>query len=229
MLDFPSLHLQLINKVVFVVSFVGNNGTFIMGYKAMVMDVEFLYHLAYVLTSTLGLFVHELFYSILVGVQTVKLQEQPSFSPKKPRLSSCAAVRPDLSGGDSVQRDQERDSQRTLHPADGAARSHPRLPLLHRGFPLSERGLHHGGGPSAADLCWWVTPLNGCVMKEFILRTCTFSQVPSRRKLLRRTSGHALEMESAALQISNQESPRRKVGAEKCNLQVMLVSPQKYK
>lgn len=61
------LHLQLINKVVFVVSFVGNNGTFIMGYKAMVMDVEFLYHLAYVLTSTLGLFVHELFYSILVN------------------------------------------------------------------------------------------------------------------------------------------------------------------
>lgn len=39
-----------------------------MGYKAMVMDVEFLYHLAYVLTSTLGLFVHELFYSILVNV-----------------------------------------------------------------------------------------------------------------------------------------------------------------
>ncbi|TMS16396.1 Inositol 1,4,5-trisphosphate receptor type 3 [Larimichthys crocea] len=57
--------LNLINKVVFVVSFVGNNGTFIMGYKAMVMDVEFIYHLAYVLTSTLGLFVHELFYSIL--------------------------------------------------------------------------------------------------------------------------------------------------------------------
>ncbi|XP_051964558.1 inositol 1,4,5-trisphosphate receptor type 3-like isoform X4 [Xyrauchen texanus] len=58
--------LNLINKIVFVVSFVGNNGTFIMGYKAMVMDVEFLYHVAYVLTSTLGLFVHELFYSILL-------------------------------------------------------------------------------------------------------------------------------------------------------------------
>ncbi|XP_029911176.1 inositol 1,4,5-trisphosphate-gated calcium channel ITPR3 isoform X2 [Myripristis murdjan] len=58
--------LNLINKVVFVVSFVGNNGTFIMGYKAMVMDVEFLYHLGYVLTSTLGLCVHELFYSILL-------------------------------------------------------------------------------------------------------------------------------------------------------------------
>ncbi|XP_067095628.1 inositol 1,4,5-trisphosphate receptor type 3 isoform X3 [Osmerus mordax] len=58
--------LNLINKIVFVVSFVGNNGTFIMGYRAMVMDVEFLYHLAYVLTSTLGLCVHELFYSILL-------------------------------------------------------------------------------------------------------------------------------------------------------------------
>ncbi|TRY82341.1 hypothetical protein DNTS_000065, partial [Danionella cerebrum] len=58
--------LNLLNKIVFVVSFVGNNGTFIMGYKAMVMDVEFLYHVAYVLTSTLGLFVHEFFYSILL-------------------------------------------------------------------------------------------------------------------------------------------------------------------
>uniref|UniRef100_A0A3B3ZTN0 Inositol 1,4,5-trisphosphate receptor n=1 Tax=Periophthalmus magnuspinnatus TaxID=409849 RepID=A0A3B3ZTN0_9GOBI len=57
---------QLLNKIVFVVSFVGNNGTFIMGYKAMILDMEFLYHLAYVLTSTLGLFVHELFYSILL-------------------------------------------------------------------------------------------------------------------------------------------------------------------
>ncbi|CAB1335972.1 unnamed protein product [Coregonus sp. 'balchen'] len=58
--------IRLINKIVFVVSFVGNNGTFIMGYRAMVMDVEFLYHLAYVLTSTLGLCVHELFYSFLL-------------------------------------------------------------------------------------------------------------------------------------------------------------------
>lgn len=66
--QFVGLFVQLINKVVFVVSFVGNNGTFIMGYKAMVMDMEFLYHLAYVFTSTLGLFVHELFYSILVCI-----------------------------------------------------------------------------------------------------------------------------------------------------------------
>ncbi|KAL4645836.1 inositol 1,4,5-trisphosphate receptor type 3 isoform X6 [Arapaima gigas] len=58
--------LNLINKIVFVVSFVGNNGTFIMGYRAILMDMEFLYHLGYVLTSMLGLFVHELFYSILL-------------------------------------------------------------------------------------------------------------------------------------------------------------------
>lgn len=57
---------QLANKIVFVVSFVGNRGTFIRGYKAMIMDVEFLYHVGYILTSVLGLFVHELFYSILV-------------------------------------------------------------------------------------------------------------------------------------------------------------------
>ncbi|KAH0618796.1 hypothetical protein JD844_018273 [Phrynosoma platyrhinos] len=58
--------LNLTNKIVFVVSFVGNRGTFIRGYKAMIMDVEFLYHVAYILTSVLGLFVHELFYSILL-------------------------------------------------------------------------------------------------------------------------------------------------------------------
>ncbi|NXF97233.1 ITPR3 protein, partial [Eubucco bourcierii] len=58
--------LNLTNKIVFVVSFVGNRGTFIRGYKAMVMDVEFLYHVGYIITSVLGLFVHELFYSILL-------------------------------------------------------------------------------------------------------------------------------------------------------------------
>lgn len=62
-------------------SFVGNNGTFIMGYKAMVMDVEFLYHLAYVLTSTLGLFVHELFYSILVNTTTTIQPEKEQGPP----------------------------------------------------------------------------------------------------------------------------------------------------
>ncbi|XP_071993267.1 inositol 1,4,5-trisphosphate-gated calcium channel ITPR3 isoform X1 [Engystomops pustulosus] len=58
--------LNLTNKIVFVVSFVGNRGTFIRGYRAMIMDMEFLYHVAYILTSFLGIFAHELFYSILL-------------------------------------------------------------------------------------------------------------------------------------------------------------------
>lgn len=70
-------------------SFVGNNGTFIMGYKAMVMDVEFLYHLAYVLTSTLGLFVHELFYSILVNSRHSDLSGVCAVCGRKGNLSVC--------------------------------------------------------------------------------------------------------------------------------------------
>lgn len=51
-------------------SFVGNCGTFTRGYKAMIMDVEFLYHLLYLLICALGLFVHEFFYSLLVGTRS---------------------------------------------------------------------------------------------------------------------------------------------------------------
>lgn len=69
----------------FVVSFVGNRGTFIRGYKAMVMDMEFLYHVGYILTSVLGLFAHELFYSILVSLQCAVTGAS---SPSLPRASS---------------------------------------------------------------------------------------------------------------------------------------------
>ncbi len=47
-------------------SFVGNRGTFTRGYKAMVTDVEFLYHLLYLIICSLGVFVHVFFYSLLV-------------------------------------------------------------------------------------------------------------------------------------------------------------------
>ncbi|GCC19756.1 hypothetical protein chiPu_0018514 [Chiloscyllium punctatum] len=57
--------LGLCNKIVFLVSFVGNRGTFTRGYKAVVMDVEFLYHVTYVVVCMLGLFAHEFFYSFL--------------------------------------------------------------------------------------------------------------------------------------------------------------------
>nr|XP_014347325.1 PREDICTED: inositol 1,4,5-trisphosphate receptor type 2 [Latimeria chalumnae] len=57
---------NLCNKIVFLVSFVGNRGTFTRGYKEVIMDMEFLYHVAYVLVCMLGLLVHEFFYSFLL-------------------------------------------------------------------------------------------------------------------------------------------------------------------
>ncbi|TRY92287.1 hypothetical protein DNTS_007066 [Danionella cerebrum] len=66
----PTLHLlgaaNLLNKIVLLVSFVGNQGTFTRGYKAVVMDVFFILHVSYVIVCMLGLFVHEFFYSILL-------------------------------------------------------------------------------------------------------------------------------------------------------------------
>lgn len=58
---------QVCNKIIFLMSFVGNCGTFTRGYRAMVLDVEFLYHLLYLLICAMGLFVHEFFYSLLVS------------------------------------------------------------------------------------------------------------------------------------------------------------------
>ncbi|KAE8613073.1 hypothetical protein XENTR_v10007556 [Xenopus tropicalis] len=57
---------NLWNKVVFLVSFVGNRGTFTRGYRAVIMDMAFLYHVLYVIVCMLGLFVHEFFYSFLL-------------------------------------------------------------------------------------------------------------------------------------------------------------------
>ncbi|XP_055724268.1 inositol 1,4,5-trisphosphate receptor type 1-like isoform X3 [Salvelinus fontinalis] len=54
------------NKMIFLMSFVGNRGTFTRGYKAMIMDVEFLYHLLYLIICSLGVFVHVFFYSLLL-------------------------------------------------------------------------------------------------------------------------------------------------------------------
>ncbi|KAK1901662.1 Inositol 145-trisphosphate receptor type 1, partial [Dissostichus eleginoides] len=65
----PTLFLlgafNVCNKIIFLISFVGNRGTFTRGYKAMVLDVEFLYHLLYLIICSLGVFVHVFFYSLL--------------------------------------------------------------------------------------------------------------------------------------------------------------------
>lgn len=66
----PTLYLlgafNVGNKVIFLTSFVGNRGTFTKGYMAMILDVEFLYHLVYTIISVMGLFAHEFFYSLLL-------------------------------------------------------------------------------------------------------------------------------------------------------------------
>nr|XP_048294472.1 inositol 1,4,5-trisphosphate receptor type 1 isoform X3 [Myodes glareolus] len=66
----PTLFLlgafNVCNKIIFLMSFVGNCGTFTRGYRAMILDVEFLYHLLYLLICAMGLFVHEFFYSLLL-------------------------------------------------------------------------------------------------------------------------------------------------------------------
>ncbi|TRY54966.1 hypothetical protein DNTS_020726 [Danionella cerebrum] len=54
------------NKIVFMLSFVGNRGSFTRGYQVMVMDKEFLFHLLYLLICILGLFGHVFFYSLLL-------------------------------------------------------------------------------------------------------------------------------------------------------------------
>ncbi|XP_073324605.1 inositol 1,4,5-trisphosphate-gated calcium channel ITPR1 isoform X2 [Pagrus major] len=66
----PTLFLlgafNVCNKIIFLISFVGNRGTFTRGYKAMVLDFEFLYHLMYLIICSLGVFVHVFFYSLLL-------------------------------------------------------------------------------------------------------------------------------------------------------------------
>ncbi|XP_062843047.1 inositol 1,4,5-trisphosphate receptor type 1 isoform X3 [Trichomycterus rosablanca] len=66
----PTLFLlgafNVCNKVIFLMSFVGNRGTFTRGYKAIILDVEFLYHLLYLIICILGVFVHVFFYSLLL-------------------------------------------------------------------------------------------------------------------------------------------------------------------
>uniref|UniRef100_A0A8C8IR82 Inositol 1,4,5-trisphosphate receptor n=1 Tax=Oncorhynchus tshawytscha TaxID=74940 RepID=A0A8C8IR82_ONCTS len=66
----PTLFLlgafNVCNKMIFLMSFVGNKGTFTRGYKAMILDVEFLYHLMYLIICSLGVFVHVFFYSLLL-------------------------------------------------------------------------------------------------------------------------------------------------------------------
>ncbi|XP_071082812.1 inositol 1,4,5-trisphosphate-gated calcium channel ITPR1-like isoform X3 [Haliotis cracherodii] len=58
--------LNVINKFIFLISLMGNRGTFSKPINVILTDFEFIYHVIYLLLSVLGLCVHEFFYSLLL-------------------------------------------------------------------------------------------------------------------------------------------------------------------
>ncbi|RNA42187.1 inositol 1-4-5-trisphosphate receptor isoform X1 [Brachionus plicatilis] len=58
--------INLINKGVFIASFFGNKGLFSINSREKFKDFELIYHIGYFSLCFLGLFVHELFYSLLL-------------------------------------------------------------------------------------------------------------------------------------------------------------------
>ncbi|CAF1314468.1 unnamed protein product [Adineta steineri] len=58
--------LQVLNKGVFLVSFMGNNGTFSKSRYENLSNFQLVYHVGYLILCVLGLCVHEFFYSLLL-------------------------------------------------------------------------------------------------------------------------------------------------------------------
>ncbi|CAF0775305.1 unnamed protein product [Brachionus calyciflorus] len=58
--------INLINKGIFLTSFIGNKGLLTLSLKEKLKDFELIYHFVYFFLCFLGLFVHEFFYSLLL-------------------------------------------------------------------------------------------------------------------------------------------------------------------
>lgn len=124
-------------------SFVGNQGTFTRGYKAVVMDMLFIYHLGYAIICVLGLFVHEFFYSFLVrNLSHIRVLFRNSWRTANAsnligryRFLSTV-VRPGDPRGDLAQRDKERHQERPLHHSHRRPGNLSCLLLLHHWLPL---------------------------------------------------------------------------------------------
>ena len=63
--------VQVMNCILFMISLMGNCGTFTKNLKDIVSDFQFVYHLGYLVISMLGLCIHEFFYSLLVRINVV--------------------------------------------------------------------------------------------------------------------------------------------------------------
>ncbi len=59
--------IQVLNKGVFLVSFMGNNGTFSRSRYENLTNFQLVYHVGYLLLCVFGLCLHEFFYSLLVS------------------------------------------------------------------------------------------------------------------------------------------------------------------
>ena len=59
---------QVLNGIVYLVSLMGNRGTFTKSLRGIVTDLEFIYHMGYLVVSMMGMCVHEFSYSLLVSV-----------------------------------------------------------------------------------------------------------------------------------------------------------------
>jgi inositol 1,4,5-triphosphate receptor type 1 len=58
--------INVINKSVYLASYMGNKGTFSQSFRHIFNDFEFMYHLGYLLLCLFGLCLHEFFYGLLV-------------------------------------------------------------------------------------------------------------------------------------------------------------------
>lgn len=60
--------LQIIFKVVHLISIIGNQGTLTKSIEQIITNIEILYHLLYLIFCILGIFMHPFFYSVLVSI-----------------------------------------------------------------------------------------------------------------------------------------------------------------
>jgi hypothetical protein len=60
--------INVINKGIFLVSYMGNRGTFMQPIANIFKDFEFMYHVCYLFLCLLGLLVHPFFYGLLVNL-----------------------------------------------------------------------------------------------------------------------------------------------------------------
>lgn len=123
---------QVCNKIIFLMSFVGNCGTFTRGYRAMILDVEFLYHLLYLLICAMGLFVHEFFYSLLVSSRCSRISHMENCVScyHRPHLLTAPSVPGPVMASPNCIRSWE-DLREKWHRKQGSSQE-PDSPSSHR-------------------------------------------------------------------------------------------------